>query len=194
MKKILLVVFLLPFVCKAQDTEHQPWKEFDVDSAKFVAEFGNAFEYRWQERMKRESKSHNLVVLIGAKIYWTNELSTFIQNLGWDVDFADGTGCTKYVFSNTTTHKIVMTAYYDKEYRTRGVTITGPADDLITIFARYWERSDISLNALKSKKVVYQNFISDRASMSWPGTNPVIKIAKNPDAIIDFEKTVKANP
>ncbi len=190
MKKLFIIfsICIASLRLSAQNTK-QPWLDLKMDSVSFAKTFGTSFEYGYQEQLKRQSSHHNLVVFIGAKIYWINEFSYYLQNQGWDVDFKDGDNFTKYTFTPNTSKisgNIYMTVYYNSDKRTTAMRITGNADNMIKLFVYYWEKSDISLNDLKSKGEITQDFVNDRISISWHGNNPEISIKKNPNIGINF--------
>lgn len=164
------------------------WQPLGMDSLHFIEMYGSEKEYNIQRSMKRQSSHGDLVLLIGVKKWWMSDLSDFLQHSGYYEDDAseiDRPGIFQFAFKERIAlghkpQKIVATAFIDKTDRIKKVNITGSADAMIFLFLNYWNRSDISINKLKSKGYVYQDFVSDTIKWTWPGLNPIITIVKNP--------------
>lgn len=181
MKRILFITAVLLFVLKshAQTNDHV-WEKLKIDSVSFASKYGTECEYGFQQDILYKSRHGFGALIIGAKINYLDRLASYLGNIyNYEGDFNNGLVFTPKIYSKKP-YKILLSHGDDKNDRVLWVKITGPADDIINIFIKYWEHSQISLNDLKSKKTVYQDFGSDRITFSWKGVNPLITISNVP--------------
>lgn len=163
------------------------WDQLDTDSASFYRDYGTPKEYFMQEDLRLTSNRQygHAVVLGGMKFYWYNELSVYIQKMGYNstsFDGKDGNLIMKYeegMAINRSPSKLTVTANLDKEGRMKKITISGDFDPLSQIFISYWRLTNISLNEIKTKGIITRNFISDKITWSWNNNKPVIVIASS---------------
>jgi hypothetical protein len=177
--KLLMIILLTANYASAQ-TESKVWKQLKIDSVSFADKYGTPCEYAFQKDILNKSRHQFAAVFIGGKVNYLNRLASYLGNIyNYEGEVDAGTVFTPKIFTKAAP-KIILNHGEDKNDRVTWVTITGPADDIINIFVDYWENTHISLNDLKSKKTIYQDFGSDRISFTWKGVNPVIIIKNVP--------------
>jgi hypothetical protein len=191
--KSLYFFYLLILSSLAQ--AQQPWEKFeDMDSTSFVETFGTLPQYHYQKSIEDRSSHKTLCLWTGAKPIWLYNFAMYLNlrdyEVVWDADSENRIEieATPKIYTTDKAPLIKLTANINSKGQVLSASITGPPDDVISIFLDYWELTGISINELKSKKAFNKDFVSDRVSFSWMGVEPVIKVAKNPDAGMDFFK------
>ena len=178
-----------------QYTVNKVWQKLEMDSVTFVQQYGTVQQYGYQKQIEQRSSHKQLCILIGAKAIWLYNLAYYLGMNEYNVEWAEPDNFQGVVL--TATHKIYTTskaptvkvrAPYNKSLQVTSITITGPVDDIIKLFIKYWELTDLSFNQLKTKKAVTKDFVSDRVSFTWQGEQPIITVTKNPDAGMDLFK------
>lgn len=169
-----------------------PWENLEMDSTSFFNIYGETFQYLYQNDLQNKSTHKTLCLFTGAKKVWLLYIGYFLGSEGYNIALQQNEASIVLV----ATHKIIVgkqtpvkiTGAFNKQDKVTSVTITGSPDDIIPLFINYWELTGVSLNFLKSKGSLTKDFLSDRVSISWLGENPVIKVTKNPSAVVDFFK------
>lgn len=216
MKKILLLIFIIPVVIHAQIvsggemktlpaieptpkkekkeegfTPKKPWVVMEIDSMTFIKQMGTEFQYYYQQDIKRQSSHKLLCLWAGAKGEYLYNFAYFLGVNNYNVTWSHTSKMVKIIATQkayTTSKPPTVTLFAPVNYKDQilSATITGPADDIINIFLDYWELTDVSFNYLKSKRQITKDFVSDRVAFTWFGANPVIKVSKNPDRAMDI--------
>ena len=183
MKKLLLLICLFAnSLTFAQ--RNKPWKTIGIDSITFVENYGSEYEYYFEKEQMQKSSHKCLAVFIGAKAFWLNNLSAYLQINKWSLENSrDGKNYMKFILLPVAyigkATPIVITGFLNNKDRISKVTITGKADDVISLFIKYWEFSNFSLNDLKKNKTIYEEYGSDKIIFSWVGVNPRITILRS---------------
>lgn len=185
MKRLaLLFTFTISaIICSAQA---KVWERLELDSADFVKTYGTASEYEMQDNFRVASGKDfgYRVLLVGMKVYWINQLTTFMEKGGYtQTDMRkDGDRLKLYYTSRNnigkSPSKFCVAAKVTKDGRISDVTISGNADPLLQMFTGYWGTSAITLNEVKSKGILQSSFLSDKITFKWNGGNPVIEVSK----------------
>jgi hypothetical protein len=183
MKKALLLIcfFTTSFAFAQRD---QPWKGIGIDSLTFADNYGSVYEYNFEHDQMQKSSHKCLAVFIGAKAFWLNNLSTYLQLNKWTLkDSKNGNDYMRFTLLPVAyvgkATPLVVTGVVNKKDRVSKVTITGKADDVIDLFIKYWELSKFSFNDLKKNKTIYEEYGSDKIIFSWFGVNPQITIIRS---------------
>ena len=184
------IIFILVFVSLSA-TAQKPWEQLKIDSSTFAQMYGAEFQYKYQHDIERKSSHKSLCLLTGAQYMWMYELSYYMADHGFSVDFTPGEKtviieATPKISTVKNPTKLKAVATLNKQYQVVNVSITGPADAVFNLFVNYWEFTGISMNDLKTKRQLVKEFVSDRVAISWTGKLPVISITKNKTAPIDI--------
>lgn len=147
--------------------------------------FSEEQETTVQQIAMRKSSHGQMAYFVGFSSQWLNNLSIYLQQNGysyfeqpsndnlWAAKFKPRTGSRNAylkVAGNIDSKNIIST-----------VTVTGTPDEVVRLFLYYWD-NDISLAQLKKGGYIYQDHGTDRVTFDWKGTDPVVRIVKNPDA------------
>jgi len=175
--KSLLLLFLVPITAFAQDTTHVNWPQPDEVSYKL---FGSKKEYVEQNALMNNSDSKHLVRLIGFKPYWVNELSIFIQGMGFQSD-ADYSATSSTWTWKTSTEHLTGKFILDKTGRITSGVITGTPSALIDLFVGYWETTleFYSGKDLYRGKIADKHLIGELIVFNWRASQPFITIKPN---------------
>ncbi len=192
MKRILLIVFVISAWCSHAQLIQSfgDFHSLTEDQATIV--FGSVNAYNMEAGLEYNSSHHRLVMLIGARLWWLQEIPHYM---------AEKLGCSKNVDSdNDPIHShfkvypggvldhdddkspVDIVCTYDDSLRIQKVRLTGNTHLLVKLFLWYWENSDVKFDADKMKKgcLFYENCGSDRICFNWKGARPNIIITKNP--------------
>jgi hypothetical protein len=190
MKKLLFILLIISsFQIHAQE---ELWKKYGVDSLGFVEIFGSIDQYKYQKGIEQKSSHKTLCVWIGSRPQWLYNFATYLGKNNYNVEWDENSNthivirATPKTYNSAKPPVIKLIAPYTVDYVTKSATITGPADDVIKIFIGYWELSGLSMNELKTKKAVTKEFVSDKVSLTWSGSAPIIQVTKNTSAAMDM--------
>lgn len=182
---ILLFLILSLFTSAAQQ---KPWVKLGIDSIQFTEMYGSENEYETEEYIRNKSSHKLLVAITGAHYMHLLNLSYFFERYKYTASFlidAYAPSVTIKAEHKFSKSKIVAFAKLNKHAQITGVTITGPADELIKIFVEYWELTPFTAKELKEKKQIVKEFMGDKIAIKWVSKQPVITITKNNSAVID---------
>ena len=157
----------------------------------FYEVFGSVSAYNFEEGLEIESSHHRLVMLIGAKLWWLQEIPYYmVEQLGCSPEID---GDKRAIHGHFGVHSgfgndnsvLEIRAHVDDidSMHITDVTMTGNTELLIQLFINYWEHSEIKFVRSKLKKGVlfYENYGSDRICFNWKGAKPTIIIKTNPN-------------
>lgn len=184
MKKIFTTIVLLLIGIIAYS---QTWKELDLDSATFHQVYGTEEEYRMQRGLSLNNKRNGgggRVAIIGMKSYWLNELSVFIQGLGY------GMGETKvvkgkYVWpyrekiaTNRNPLSITVTIDTDNDERVKSIIVKGSVNAMLDLFTGYWFDPGAQRPYLSDSGAITRQFMNDKVTIKKSGSGAIITVTK----------------
>lgn len=205
MKKLILVIacFFSVTAWGQLITSAKAFKSLTEDQ--FYAVFGSVAAYNMEAGLEYNSSHHRLVMLIGARLWWLQELPKYM---------AEQLGCSNHIDSDNdpihshfqvvksitsgdedNTPVDIICSYTDDSLRIVNVKITGNTELLVKLFIYYWEHSEIHFDVNKFKKgcLFYENCGSDRICFNWKGVKPNITIKKNPTFVIPLPTIAERN-
>jgi len=178
-----------------QYTPQKPWAKLGMDSAKFTKMYGTEFQYKYQDGIENNSSHKTLFIWSGAQYMYLADYALFLggelmrYNITLDYSISPVTiVATPKIYQGNRFYKVVTKAYYNAKGQITKATITGPVDDLIKIFCRYWELTPVSYNELHTKHTITKEFVSDKIALSLVGNGALITITKNENAVMDLFK------
>ena len=184
---------ILLLIWQSAISQERPWQKLNMDSTDFSIAYGTTFQYNYQKQVEMKSSHKNLFVWTGAQYLYMYDFAYFLgaPPMNYNVSFDDQDKLVKVTatpkISNTKQpYKIVTIALLNKNAQITSATITGPTDDLINLFVKYWELTPISLNELNTKKIITKEFVSDKVSISLKDKGAIITIVKNKNAPMDL--------
>ncbi|MEO3407103.1 hypothetical protein AAFN85_24515 [Mucilaginibacter sp. CAU 1740] len=150
--------------------------------------YGSQAEKVHQDMIERQA-GYSLVRIIGFKEYYTNEISSYLQQNGYRLeDSPDRKGSFNYVFSPSyigtqKAPKLRMSFMVNQSHRVTSGTITGSLFDLASLFLYYWPQSAEwrTRAQLKRGVVAQKHNFGDLITFGWNGVTPVIRITKDPN-------------
>lgn len=173
----------------------KPWQKLDIDSVTFTERYGTEFQYAYQQQIENKSTHKTLFIWTGAQYMYIFNYAYFLGGdiMNFNISMAYFNNITTItatpkIYQGNKLHKIITKVHYNLKGQITFATITGPVDDVINIFANYWELSTVSYNELKTKKRVVKEFVSDKISLSLLGSGASISITKNKNAVMDLFK------
>jgi hypothetical protein len=184
------IIFAFAIILTIAGNAQKPWEKLKMDSAKFSSIYGTEFQYKYQQQLMDKSSSKMLCLWTGAKPMYLYNFAMYLgakYNVTWSPGGNDLIIKATPKISNTqNATPIKLTAKINDKDVVSSVIITGPVDDLIKIYAGYWELSAISFNEVKTKKQITMDFVSDKISIKWSGSNLIITVTKNKGASMDI--------
>jgi len=194
MKRVLLIIACFYAVAASGQliNNFKVFHSITEEQAEFI--YGSVNAYNMEAGMEYNSSHRRLVMLIGAKLIWLEEIPHYM---------AEQLGCSREIDSdNDPIHGhfgvhpggvitrdddnsvMDIQAYVDDldSMHIMKVVMKGNTDLLIKLFVWYWETSDVKFDIKKFKKgcLFYENCGSDRISFNWKNSKPNITITKNP--------------
>lgn len=183
-KLILFAALALSLQTSAQLIESPA--SLNMDSTEFAQVYGSVKEYNFQHGSMYNNKP---VLLIGTKASYVKAVCQYLTDngLGREVEVETGDNWIAYnvpvtgIVNPNEPASVNIKAFVDLEtLRTNKVTITGRTDEVIKLFLFYWT-SELSMEELKKKGRVIQDYASDRIEFDWSKAQPVLTITKNPN-------------
>ncbi|WP_295714350.1 hypothetical protein [Mucilaginibacter sp.] len=157
--------------------------------------YGTPAEKAHQDDIARQSNNRFLSRLVGFKMYYADNLSTYLQmNMDYSLgDAPDSKGYFTEILTKKGVYigkikppKMVLKFAIDKDERIKSGVINGRFADLANLFINYWPMSAEwnSEVQLKPGVAAQKHCFGDLITFNWVGATPFIKVTK--DANISF--------
>ncbi len=187
-------IFFLLLISQSLFSQEKPWEKLKVDSVTFLTAYGTEFQYNYQKDIQQKSDHKKLFLWTGAQYMYMFDFAYYLGDgqMNYNVKYDENSEAfikiiaTSKIYHSKEPFRIVTTAYTNKKGQITSATISGPPDDVLSIFIKYWSLSPISLNDLRLKKEVVKEFVSDRIGISLKGNLAVISVTKNKNASMDL--------
>jgi hypothetical protein len=154
------------------------WEELKLDSAEFAFQYGTEDQYDYQKKLQAKSRSKMACTFIGAQFMWWYELVTYLNSKNYQVE----------VSANETEFRIIALAPSRKEHPDSTMTavaslnknaqitkaiITGPTQDIYTLFFDFWDPNSLSLKEMATNRNTVNFLEGDKISMKFMGAGDI---------------------
>ena len=190
MKRLFSLLLVLSSL-QGSSQQHR-WEELKLDSAQFVFQYGTEDQYDYQKKLQAKSRSKMACAFIGAQFMWWYELVTYLSSKNYQVEVS-ATETEFRIVALASSRKaypdsaMIATASLNKNGQITKAIITGPTQDIYTLFFDFWDPESLSLKEMATSRITVNTLEGDKVSMKFMGPGDIntiklmISITPRPD-------------